>query len=193
MAYNLGKVAPGVQSAADALGARHGIKTAYGYRAVGSVPGSDHPKGLAVDFMINNLPNGRAVGNDLAADAVQNYLALGIKYVIWYRQIWQPSTGWKRYTGPSPHTDHVHVSWNQNPGGIKGDIIPVGIPNPIDAAKQVLDFLKTINSAAGWITDAGNWRRIGVFVAGATLILIALVGFKNASSAVKKVTRYAKS
>lgn len=193
MAYNLGKVAPGVASVANTLGARHGIKTAYGYRAVGSVPGSDHPKGLAVDFMINDLPNGRAVGDDLAADAIANYQALGIKYVIWYRRIWQPGIGWKRYVGPSPHTDHVHVSWNPNPSGIKGDLISVGLPNPIDDAKRVWDFLSKVNDAAGWLTDAGNWRRIGVFTAGMTLILIALIGFKNAATAVKKVGSYAKS
>jgi len=37
-----------------------------------------------------------------------------IKYIIWNRQIWEKGTGWKPYTGPNPHTKHVHVS-------VKGD------------------------------------------------------------------------
>lgn len=33
-------------------------------------------------------------------------------YVIWNRQIWSRSHGWKprRYTGSNPHTSHIHVS-----------------------------------------------------------------------------------
>ena len=36
-------------------------------------------------------------------------------YVIWYRQIWLPSSGWKSYSGgngdpSSDHTNHVHLS-----------------------------------------------------------------------------------
>jgi hypothetical protein len=38
---------------------------------------------------------------------------LGIQYMIWNRRIWgsyAASSGWRRYTGPNPHTDHVHFS-----------------------------------------------------------------------------------
>ena len=35
-------------------------------------------------------------------------------YVIWYRQIWLPGSGWKAYSasgGPAAvHTNHVHLS-----------------------------------------------------------------------------------
>ena len=34
-------------------------------------------------------------------------------YVIWNRRIWsrkRESEGWREYTGPNPHTKHVHVS-----------------------------------------------------------------------------------
>jgi hypothetical protein len=37
-----------------------------------------------------------------------------VLYVIWYRQIWLPGSGWRSYTGccgPSAeHTNHVHLS-----------------------------------------------------------------------------------
>jgi hypothetical protein len=34
-----------------------------------------------------------------------------IKYIIWNRRIWFPSSGWSEYTGgPNPHTTHLHLS-----------------------------------------------------------------------------------
>jgi len=76
----------------------------------------EHPLGRACDFMVvtdGSIATGanRAYGNALAAWAVKNASALGIMYVIWFRQIWLPGVGWRSYTGPStPHTDHVHIS-----------------------------------------------------------------------------------
>jgi hypothetical protein len=111
--YGLKGVSPNVGRAADSLGSKFGIRT-IGGRGPGSVPNSDHPKGLALDYMINNLgKRGHATGNALANYAIQNYKAWNIKYVIWNRYIWSPGRGWHRYNGPSPHTDHVHVSFNR--------------------------------------------------------------------------------
>ena len=110
--YNLKGISPNTAKAADYFGSRYGIKTVYGL-GKGSVPGSDHPKGRATDFMINNLKNGKAIGNALANDVIRNYKAWNVKYVIWNRYIWQPGRGWKKYNGPSAHTDHVHVSYNK--------------------------------------------------------------------------------
>ncbi|MEV4617709.1 hypothetical protein AB0J74_03200 [Asanoa sp. NPDC049573] len=77
----------------------------------------EHPKGRACDWSL--LRSGFAsasnrdmkkYGNDLAAFLVRNADALGILYVIWYKRIWFPATGWKSYSGDSDHTDHVHMS-----------------------------------------------------------------------------------
>ncbi|MFI7523417.1 coiled-coil domain-containing protein [Micromonospora globbae] len=77
----------------------------------------EHPKGRACDWSLqksgfrpwyNN--DTRMYGNNLAAFLLRNADRLGIYYVIWNRQIWFPATGWKSYSGPSNHTDHVHVS-----------------------------------------------------------------------------------
>lgn len=77
----------------------------------------EHPKGRACDWSLQN--NGfrswynndmRMYGNNLTAFLVRNADRLGVYYVIWNRQIWFPATGWKSYSGPSNHTDHVHVS-----------------------------------------------------------------------------------
>lgn len=40
---------------------------------------------------------------------------LGIMYIIWDGRIWSAerhSEGWRNYTGPNPHTDHVHFSFS---------------------------------------------------------------------------------
>jgi hypothetical protein len=82
----------------------------------------EHPKGRACDFSSNatTYKNSAATGADkaygdrLAAYFVKNADKLGVMYVIWYRQIWTPSTGWRAYSasgGPSVvHTNHVHLS-----------------------------------------------------------------------------------
>lgn len=109
--YGLKGISSNVSKAADYWGSKYGIKN-IGGKGPGSVPGSDHPKGRALDFMINNISGGKARGTALANDVIKNYKAWDVKYVIWNRYIWQPGRGWKKYNGPSPHTDHVHVSFN---------------------------------------------------------------------------------
>lgn len=77
----------------------------------------EHPKGRACDWSLlkrgfspaANLDQ-KMYGNNLTAFLVRNADELGILYVIWYRQIWFPATGWSSYSGASDHTDHVHVS-----------------------------------------------------------------------------------
>jgi hypothetical protein len=77
----------------------------------------EHPKGRACDWSLQKSGfaewhnrDTREYGNNLMAFLVRNSDRLGILYVIWNRQIWFPATGWKSYSGPSSHTDHVHVS-----------------------------------------------------------------------------------
>jgi uncharacterized coiled-coil protein SlyX len=77
----------------------------------------EHPKGRACDwslqdrgFAVAHNQDMRRYGNDLMAFLVRNADRLGIYYVIWFKQIWFPASGWKSYHGPSAHTDHVHVS-----------------------------------------------------------------------------------
>jgi hypothetical protein len=81
----------------------------------------EHPKGRACDFAADpdsfgGVASGssRAYGNRLAAWAVKNAEALGIMYVIWYKQIWELGIGWHSFDGdgtPSgDHYNHVHIS-----------------------------------------------------------------------------------
>lgn len=107
--YKLGGVTSNTAKAADYFGNKYGIKNIGGYRSHGSVPGSDHPKGRALDYMTRDVKKGNALANDL----IKNANAWNVKYVIWNRYIWQPSSGWRKYSGPSPHTDHVHASFHK--------------------------------------------------------------------------------
>jgi len=89
------------------------------YRPGGS---GEHPKGRACDFAAQKNGFGgvatggdRTYGNNLAAFFVKNADRLGVLYVIWFKQIWLPSSGWKAYNGgngdpSSDHTNHVHLS-----------------------------------------------------------------------------------
>ena len=82
----------------------------------------EHPKGRACDFAaakggFEGIATGaeKTYGNNLAAYFLKNASRLGVLYVIWFKQIWLPSSGWKAYTGgngdpSSDHTNHVHLS-----------------------------------------------------------------------------------
>jgi hypothetical protein len=54
--------------------------------------------------------------NRLSADNWRLGRAMGIQELIWNRRIWtssQPGAGWRAYTGPNPHTDHIHIGMNR--------------------------------------------------------------------------------
>jgi len=88
------------------------------FRSGGS---GEHPKGRACDFAAQTNGFGgvaaggdRTYGNNLATYFINNSSRLAVLYVIWFRQIWLPGSGWRSYSGsgsPSAeHTNHVHLS-----------------------------------------------------------------------------------
>ena len=87
-----------------------------GWRPYGSVPGSDHPRGRAIDVM---TWTNRSLGWRIATWAAGNAWALNVKYVIFNGRIWTRGRGWHGYRHPSDpcncnptlrHDDHVHIS-----------------------------------------------------------------------------------
>jgi hypothetical protein len=86
---------------------------------------SEHKEGRAWDWRVNT---GNPVHVEQVADLMAWLLApdefgnpaamarrLGVMYVIWDSRIWksyQASRGWQPYSGASPHTDHVHLSFS---------------------------------------------------------------------------------
>lgn len=185
----LGPVKPWVKTAADALAAKFSIKTMYGWRPVDPFP--DHPSGLAVDFMINSKAN----GDQLAAYVVQNASALNVKYLIWYRQEWSvKNPTWRPYTSSTnPHTDHVHVTFNNTAGGSIGSLLPVGNTDVgmTDSLAQFLTALRSANTFFRYINDPGNWRRISIGAVGVMFILFGFIKFDKvaglAANAIQKV------
>jgi len=85
---------------------------------------AEHGEGRALDWMVDGrTSSGLALGN-----AITRWLAapdsqgrpgamarrFGINYIIWNRQMWRaydPGRGWAPYSGVSPHTDHIHLSF----------------------------------------------------------------------------------
>lgn len=110
-AYKLGLVLPHVSNAAYEVGGKFGIKSIGGWRAFDPFP--DHPSGRALDFMINDIPNGMGVGESLANYLAQNAAEWRVDYLIWNRRTWNSRTKtWGPYTATSnPHTDHVHATF----------------------------------------------------------------------------------
>jgi len=84
--------------------------------------GGEHPRGRACDMSaqaggFGGVATGgdKTYGDNLAAWFVDNASSLGVMYVIWYNQFWDPANGWGPYSGgngsPSAdHTNHVHIS-----------------------------------------------------------------------------------
>ena len=82
----------------------------------------EHPKGRACDVAADVKGFGgvatgtsKEYGTQLAAWLVKNAQALGVMYVIWFKQIWTPAGGWHAYNSgqgdpSSDHTNHVHMS-----------------------------------------------------------------------------------
>jgi len=97
----------------------------WGYSSKGS---GEHPLGRAIDFSVLEKGNGvsdpgparPALGNDIANYLWANRARLNVWYVIWNRRIISTNPDsyayneWVPYNGESPHTDHVHVSFESS-------------------------------------------------------------------------------
>ena len=134
--YSLGNVPAHTVLVANTLGQRFGIKTVGGYRD-GDTDPVGHTAGLALDFMINDIANGRAVGDRLARYARAHHAELGVQYVVWRQHIWniaRDDEGWRampdRGNPTDNHMDHVHVSLTGQPGTGDPAALPADVCSP---------------------------------------------------------------
>lgn len=82
---------------------------------------SVHAEGRAIDWM-------GSVSNAAVVHAMQRFIntvrannwalarAMGIQEIIWNHKIWTSfhhAEGFRAYTGPNPHTDHMHIGLNR--------------------------------------------------------------------------------
>jgi peptidoglycan hydrolase-like protein with peptidoglycan-binding domain len=111
---------PGPTAFAQLLNSHYG-KHVYG---INRTCAAEHGEGRALDWMVNAYTSdGLALGNAItrwlsAPDSQGRPGAMarrfGVNYIIWNRQMWRaydPGRGWAPYTGVSPHTDHIHISF----------------------------------------------------------------------------------
>ncbi|CAN7151807.1 peptidoglycan-binding domain-containing protein [Knoellia sp. LjRoot47] len=111
---------PGPTAFAQLLNSHYG-RHIYG---INRTCAAEHGEGRALDWMNNaNTAEGLALGNAItrwlsAPDSEGRPGAMarrfGINYIIWNRQMWRaydPGRGWAPYSGVSPHTDHIHISF----------------------------------------------------------------------------------
>ncbi len=117
---------PGVVAFAKLMSSHYKLGTAsWGITRNCNSGLTEHSEGRAWDWMLSvNKPNEKVV-----ADAVTRWLSapdaqgrpgamarrFGIMYIIWNHKMWRaydPGRGWATYTGPVPHTDHVHFSFS---------------------------------------------------------------------------------
>lgn len=116
MAY--GGVAPHVAAAGDEITRLFG-RMPGGIGGVGARAGaSDHPKGLALDFMtLSNKPLGDKVTSHFLANAGR----LAMKYIIWQQSI-NSGSGFRKMEDrgsiTANHYDHPHVSFKSGKGGL---------------------------------------------------------------------------
>lgn len=171
MAYNLPNVQPPVVAAANEIGGQFAIKTIGGWRAHDQFP--DHPSGLALDFMINNMPNGHDVGDQVAQYLIANARRLQLKYLIWNGRSWNPTRGtWAEYTATkNRHTDHVHATFLGKPISgtpILGGIItlPGGLPGAAgDLVGAVSNAAEQLRTMAGGVTAVGDLAKKAMWLA----------------------------
>ena len=116
---------PGVLAFARLMTSHYGMgSTGLIGRTCGSGP-SEHYDGRAWDWMLNVAnPSQEAVAQSVLAwltapdrNGVKGAMArrFGIMYIIHDRKMWRsyaPERGWAPYYGASPHTDHIHFSFN---------------------------------------------------------------------------------
>lgn len=116
---------PGVLAFAHLMTSHYGMGSSA---LIGRTCGSDvseHYDGRAWDWMLNvDNPSQEAVAQSVLAwltapdkNGVQGAMArrFGIMYIIHNRKMWRsyaPERGWAPYYGVSPHTDHIHFSFN---------------------------------------------------------------------------------
>ena len=105
-----GGLKPGTRQLGDQLKSQ--FNTSYGGYACRANTAnksqlSIHAIGRALDINASG-----SAGDEIANHLVNNAEAFGIQLIIWNRTVWRigPSGPTSRqYTGPNPHTDHVHA------------------------------------------------------------------------------------
>jgi len=113
---------------------------------------SDHNTGDALDIGIKDPSQGEQIAQKLITEAQDK----NIKYIIWNKQIWNPSVSnsWRPYSGDNPHTSHVHVSFNRAADKSQNGEIALTHNNPLNIHHS--EFTSNYGGVKG-AKDAGGF------------------------------------
>jgi len=126
----------------------------------------------AIDIMTGRGVNGDAIAAALVARAIAG--DPGLRYVIWDRKIWSSTFGWKPrpYTGPDPHSGHVHVSSVDAAPAGRGGWLSGGVGGVLDKLNPFDDLAGFVE---GLVDNAGRVLVVGaVLAAGGALVVLGL-------------------
>lgn len=195
-----GKTKPWVTDAAHEIAPAFSVPTVFGL-GERSTPGSDHPKGLALDFMVYG---DRTKGESVAAYVLANAKRLGVTYLIWWQRInsvdgqgWEPMED--RGSTTANHKDHVHVSFSTNGSGKGAVVTTAGLQNPLDpdtytqGFQDFADAFSGLGTALGWLADTHNWLRIAEVLGGVVLLLMAVFTWDTIKDTVSKAASKTKT
>jgi hypothetical protein len=135
--------------------AGHYLKSKFGIGTVGGIGqranASDHPKGLALDFMTSG-ENGTQLADFVRGGTNKSHF--GVTYVIWRQKI-DSGGGWRgmenRGSPTANHMDHVHVSFG-GPGGGPMDGGVGWLAELTAMWQKVVGFMARVNEfmGTGW-------------------------------------------
>ena len=159
--YSLGPVHAQTAIVANTVGPMFGFVTIGGYRESARDP-NGHPSGLALDFMTNDIPNGRTAGDNLAKYLQDHAADLGVDYIIWLQRIWstdRADEGWRpmedRGSPTQNHMDHVHLNLTGNgSSAIPG--CETGLPGEVSLSGWALPAQGPLNSDFGPRSSPGG-------------------------------------
>ena len=130
----------------------------YGYT-------SDHPRGMAADFMIPNWQRDKSVGYRLNAWLHQNAAQTGLKYTVWDRYSYPLRLGGRkgsrlnRGDPTNNHEDHVHASFRDVVASLSG---MSGVGDLSGAMDPLGGFMQGIkDKLGGWTKSLGGMGIVG--------------------------------
>lgn len=154
--------------------AGHYLKNRFGISTVGGVGqranASDHPKGLALDFMTyNDVGKGNALTDFLSSAA--NWQHFAVKYIIWRQRIASSPGAWRgmadRGSPTANHMDHPHVSFLGGPGSGPMDGGGGFLAKLTEMWAKVLGFMGRVNEFMGTMWGEGAMGLLKNLVDGA--------------------------
>lgn len=153
---------PSVRNLGAALAARFpAIVQVQGYdcRPNSASPSrtSVHGTGRAIDLMVSN---GDVRGDEIGDWLIEHAAELGVQVVIWRGTIWSTAHeargAFRPYSGPSEHTDHLHVELNEA-GANSNLALVLSEATPVDPLAATVAIAAGVAAIAAGVAALRKW------------------------------------